>query len=287
MFVRLKDLRVAREVCAALAMAALMLLLSSSAGAYVITQIGYPAGGNLGDACADSGEGGTATGTACNPYFEVSELVQGDSFKTSWFLDGQDFNAGPDGVKDVPTIAANATITVTAITTTSVLIDVTINNTTQDYWNIAGFEGGIVSFGMQAVGFASGSLSTAGTSLDMYALGDIAGGMGLAADFCAATDSACNSGTAADAIGNNSSDSFQFTLAGTFDDGAGGITLSNFATKWQTNYDTLVIPDDPNVVDGNSSFEQPGLPGQVPEPSTAMLMLLGTGMVLAAGRRKH
>jgi hypothetical protein len=204
---------------------------------------------------------------------------------TSWFLEGDDF-LGPDLIADLPTIAANATITINAITTTSVLIDVAINNTTQDNWNPAGFEGGIVSFGMEAVGFSSGALSTPGSSLDTYALGNIAGGGGLSSDFCASTDPACNSGSAADSIGNNESDAFQFTLAGTFDDGPGGITLRNFAVKWQTNYDQLVIPDDPNITTGNSSFEQPGLPGQVPEPSTAMLMLFGIGMVVAAGRRK-
>jgi hypothetical protein len=267
-------------------MAALMVLMSSAAGAFDTTQIGYPAGGNPGDACVDAGEGGTATGTACQPYYEVSGLVAGDSFQMSWFIEGDEF-LGPDLIPDLPTIAAHATITVNAITTTSVLIGVTIYNTTQDYWNPVGFEGGVVSFGMELVGFASGLLSATGASLDTYALGNIAGGAGLSSDFCASTDPACNSGNPMDAIGNNESDSFQFTLAGAFDDGPGGITLSNFATKWQTNYDTLVIPDDPNIIAGNSSFEQPGHPGQVPEPSTAMLMLFGVGMVVAAGRRKH
>ena len=104
-------------------------------------------------------------------------------------------------------------------------------------------------------------------------------------DFCASTDAACNSGVSADGVQVGASDTLQFTLSGAFD--VGGITLSNFATKWQTNYDDLNTPDDPDVVDGNSSFEQPGLPGGiVPEPNTEALMVIGlAGLAWKARRR--
>jgi hypothetical protein len=257
---------------------AAVFLWAAPASAYTVTQIGPAAGGNPGDLC------GVLGGTTCQPYFEVSGLVAGDSFDLTWSLDGSQI-LGPDLVPDFPTLAAQASLTVTSVSTSQVVLDITLSNLTDPSWNPVGFEGGIVSFGMELVGFASGSLSVAGASLDTYATNNIAGGPGLTVDFCAATDASCNSGTALDGIGNGASDSFQFDLAGTFD--VAGITLSNFATKWQTNYESLVTPDDPNVVAGNSSFEQPGLPGGVvPEPATALLFGLGL-LGLAVGGRPH
>jgi hypothetical protein len=254
------------------------LLSATSAAAFTVTQLGSEAGGNPGDLCSIEG------GTTCQPYFEVSGLVSGDSFDLSWALDGSQI-LGPDLVADFPTLAASATLTVSSITASAVTLDITLDNDTDPLANVAGFTGSIVAFGMELDGFASGALSTAGSFLDGYATNNIAGGPGLTVDFCAATDSSCNAGTEADGIVIGGSDAMQFTLNGTFDP-IGGITLSNFAVKWQTNYDTLVIPDDPDVVAGNSSFEQPGLPGvPIPEPSTAALLGLGLLGLAAGGRR--
>ena len=259
---------------------ALLLTLASPASAFIVTSVGV-AGGNPGDLCAIEG------GTTCQPYFEVSGLLAGDSFDMVWDLDGSQI-LGPDGVPDFPTISATGTLSVASITTTTVVLDITLQNTTNPADNTGcsvgtlcpTFEAGIIAFGMLMDGYTSGALSTAGTSLDTYDTNNIAGGPGLHVDFCASTDASCNTGVTADGIQIGGSDALQFTLTGTFDP-VGGITLANFATKWQTNYDELVVPDDPDVVAGNSSFEQPGLPaGVVPEPSTGLLMgfgLLGFG----------
>ena len=253
------------------------LLFSAQASAFTITSLGN-AGGNPGDLC------GTFGGTVCQPYFEISGLVAGDSFDLSWELDGSQI-LGPDLIPDFPTLGAAASFTVTSITATQVVFDITLDNTTDLLDNPVGFMGGIISFGMELDGYSSGLLSTAGTFLDNFFEENIAGGPGLTADFCAATNGSCNSGTSADAIQNGGSDTLQFTLDGTFN--VAGITLRNFATKWQTNYDDLVIPDDPAVIAGNSSFEQPGLPGGViPEPNTASLMLIGLAGLAWVGRSR-
>jgi hypothetical protein len=260
------------------AVAVVMLAPVAPVAAFTMTQIGSAAGGNPGDLCEALG------GTTCQPYFEVSGLVAGDAFELGWTLDGSEI-LGPDGIPDFPTLRAEASLTVTSITSTQVVLDIILDNQTDPLQNVAGLVAPIVSFGMELDGFGSGLLSGAGTSLDTYATNNIAGGPGLTVDFCASTDPACNSGSQADAIGIGGTDSFQFTLSGSFDPGR-GITLSNFATKWQTNYDALVTPDDPAVTSGNSSLEQPGLPGNpTPEPGTALL--LGAGLIgLAANNRR-
>lgn len=260
-----------------IAVVAVLLLAAQPSSAYVVTEVGPAAGGNPGDLCEIEG------GTTCQPYYEVSELVAGDEFDMYWALDGSQI-LGPDTVPDFPTLAGSATLTVSSITLTQVVLSVTVLNETQALLNPVGFEAGIVSWGAELGGFNSGSLSTAGTSLDFYDTNNIAGGPGLTVDFCASTDSACNAGSMAEGIQIGASDTIGFTLDGTFDP-TGGITLGNFATKWQTNYDELVTPDDPDVIAGNSSFEQPGLPGSVlPEPSTGVLLLAGI-LVGLRGRR--
>jgi hypothetical protein len=264
-----------------------LLLTSTPAAAFTVSLVGAPAGGNPGDLCGELG------GTTCRPYYEVSGLNAGDSFDMAWDLDGTEI-LGPDLVPDFPTISATGTLSVTSITATTVLLDITLNNTTNPADNTAcsseiepcpEFMGGIVAFGMLMEDFVSGVLSTPGTSLDTYGTNNIAGGPGLEVDFCASTDGTCNAGSANDSILTGESDSFQFTLTGVFDLEE-GITLANFATKWQTNYDDMVVPDDPAVLDGNSSFEQPGLPGEVPEPSTGLLIAIGFTLMVAVRSSK-
>ncbi len=48
-----------------------------------------------------------------------------------------------------------------------------------------------------------------------------------------------------------------------------------------------MLPDDPDVVSGNSSFEQPGLPGGVPEPGTSLMMVMGLVGLAWVGRRRN
>jgi hypothetical protein len=255
-----------------------LVAVASPATAFTVTQIGTEAGGNPGDLCPVVG-GGT-----CIPYYEVSGILAGDTLPVGYVLNTGIL--GPDGIPDFPILKAQIDLSVTSITLSTVVIDVEIENLTLASQNVAGLLASIVSFGAELDGFSSGSLSTPGASLDTYDTNNIAGGPGLAVDFCASTDASCNSGSMAAGIGIGGMDSLQFELSGTFDP-IGGITMRNFATKWQTNYDELVTPDDPNVIAGNSSFEQPGFPGFiVPEPSTALLLGLGL-FGLAAGRPRR
>ena len=63
--------------------------------------VGFEAGGNPGDLCPLMG------GTTCQPYFEVSGLLAGDSFDMTWSLDGSQI-LGPDLIPDFPTLDAGS-----------------------------------------------------------------------------------------------------------------------------------------------------------------------------------
>jgi len=192
----------------------------------------------------------------------------------SWELDGSQV-LGPDLIPDFPTLAASATLLVVSISSTTVVLDIILNNDINAALNPVGFTASLVSFGMLLDGFGSGVLSSAGTFLDTFDTGNVAGGPGLTSDFCASTGPKCNKGNEAKGIVIGATDSLQFTLTGAFTPST-GITLANFAVKWQTNYDELVTPDDLAVITGNSSFEQPALPGTpIPEPTSAVLIALG------------
>lgn len=250
-------------------------VLATPADAFTISFIDF-AGANPGDLCAIEG------GTTCQPRYKVSELEEGDSFDVTWFLDGSQI-LGPDLIEDYPTLSAEATVTLTSVSTTELVIDITLSNTT-DPLAIGGedFEAAITVFGLSVVGFTSGSLTTSGSSLDTYTAGFIAGG--LPADFCASTNTGCTNGQPGQGIQIGDSDSFQFTITGNFEED--NVMLADFGTKWQTNFDDLVIPDDLDVlISGNSSFELPGTP-MVPEPSTASLLALGLAGLTVAGRRR-
>jgi len=259
----------------------LTLLLAAPAGAYTISLLGTDAGGNPGDLC------GTLGGTTCQPYYEVSGLVADDSFDMTWELDGSEIT-GPDLIPDFPILAASANLSVVSITSTTVVLNIILNNDVNADLNPVGFEASLISIGMKLGGFDSGVLTSAGTYLDTYDTGNVAGGPGLTGDFCASTNAACNTGNEADGIVIGGTDTLQFTLTGAFNTTT-GLTLANFAVKWQTNYDDLnPDPDDPFVVDGNSSFEQPGLPGTpIPEPSTALLTTLGLLGLSWVGRSRR
>jgi hypothetical protein len=246
-----------------------LLLFAGYANAYTVTQLSEFAGGNPGDLCD------TVGGETCIPVLEFGGVLQGNSIDLTWDFDGSGI-LGTDLVPDFPTISSTGNLTFTSITTTSMTLDITLNNTTNPLLNPAGFTASIISMGIELDGFASGVLSLAGSFLDTYDEDNIAGGPGLNTDFCASTNAACNSGAEADGIVIGDSDTIQFVLTGTFDPTL-GITFRNAATKWQSNYDELV---DEEVAGGNSSFEQPGLPaGYVPEPSTGLLVALGlTGL---------
>jgi hypothetical protein len=262
--------------------AILMIAFGAPAGAYTVTLLPNHAGGNPGDLCDTYG------GNTCIDVLEFGEVKAGDVLELTWDYDGSQGPIGPDLVPDFPTISSTGSVSVASITASTVLLDITLTNTTTalpipNPGNMpAGFTASIVTIGAEVDGFISGVLSTAGSFLDTYDTNNIAGGPGLTLDFCASTDASCNSGSAMAGVAIGGSDTVQFTLTGAFDPIA-GLTMRNISTKWQTNYDDLVTPDDPDVTSGNSSFEQPGLPpGWVPEPASGLLMgigLVGLGLL--------
>lgn len=236
-----------------------MLLAAPDVGALTKTPIGT-SGGNPGG----------------QTLWEVGGALEGDSFELFWVLDG----SGAPFFGDLPDLSAAGTVTVARLSATQAILDITLANTTAPAPSL---DAPITVFGLEVDGFMSGELSQPGTHLDRYDTGDLAGE--LTAEFCASTNSACNWGQPMQGIPILGSDSFSFTLMGNFDT-ANGLTLRNFGTKWQTNYDDIV-PNPRNVPKGdNSSFE---LPGQaVPEPSSVILLGFGlAGIVLVRHRRAH
>jgi hypothetical protein len=206
--------------------------------------------------------------------WEVSGARQGDSFDLTWVLDG----SGSPWFGDLPDLSATGTLTIASLTATQAILNVTLVNTTAPAGSL---DAPITVFGLEVDGFSSGSLSQEGTHLDTFDTGNISGG--LTADFCASTKAACNSGQPRQGIPILGSDSFSFSLTGTFDT-VGGLTLRNFGTKWQTNYDSIVPNPTSVPVGDNSSFEMPGQ--AIPEPSSGILLGLGlAGLALVRQRR--
>jgi hypothetical protein len=234
---------------ATLLAAAFLLLSAGTSQAYTITQIGTT-GGNPGGL----------------PLYEVSGLVEGDIFVLDWTLDGSLYGDA------YPTLSAIGSVTVTSLTATTVVLDITLENTTPPLLGDPDLTAAITVFGLGVLGIDLGNpgnmLSSAGSFFDTYGEGNIGGGLTI--DVCASTNALCTTGQPFNGINIGESDSFQFTLQGTFD--VNNLTLDSFGTKWQTNYSEIM----PEFEGNNRSFELPGTPSNpIPEPSTASLVGLG------------
>lgn len=225
------------------------LAAASSAAAYTITPVG-----------TSNGIPGGQT------LYEVSGLIAGDFFELAWTLDGSGLHAGA-----YPDLDGSALVTITSLTATTVVIDITLSNdTAPQVFNSLALQAVITVFGFEIDGVDLGNpangLSSPGSRFDTYGEGNLPG---FATDVCASTNSLCTRGSPQDGIGIGDSDSFQFTLQGTFD--TSNLTLRNFGTKWQTNA---------------GSFELSGEIPVIPEPSTALLMGLGLAGIGTLGRRR-
>ncbi len=207
-----------------------------NADAYTISQIGS--------------SGGDPGGM---PVYEVSGLVVNDTFNTSWSYS----NGGS-------TVSAAGSITVSNLSSNVMTLNISIGNTTSVGGGLT--EARIASFGFGAAD-AEGMSSSGGVHLSNTAYNPRPNLPGFDVDVCAFGGKNCAGG------GNNGiylgfGDSLTMDIYGDFDPNE-GVTLDQFAVKFQTNV---------------GSFELAGSPTPVPVPAAAFL--LSTGLLGLLGIRR-
>ena len=174
----------------------------------------------------------------------------GDSWTVDWFVD-----ASISGTED---LSATSDWLVSSYSSTEIILDVTITNTTTLTGSLTNAD--ITSFGFGVDPDATATLLSAGSTFNSVDTGSgpnqtYPGGFS-GIDVCVFVQN-CSGGTVNDGLHAGDSDSLQLLLTGSF----GDITeFLFFPLKFQTN---------------NGSYE-PG--GNVPEPS--ILALLGIGLAL-------
>jgi hypothetical protein len=206
------------------------------------------------------------------PIFQVSGLVEGDSFPVTYsILSGA--------------VTASATITIFDLTTTQALIDISLTNTSPI---ISGGDPRITAFGLGIDPNANLALATVTDiggggdvdALTTFSASNFPGFQGV--EFCATSGNNCGGGGSGgiDATNPDSTDQFRFTLPFLVPNTSGQINLSQFAVKIQggPQGQSFEVPGGGFGGSGGSGGNGgSGGPGQVPGP--ASLLLIGTGLL--------
>jgi hypothetical protein len=237
----------ATRALAASLSAAIVLGAGSVASAFTVTQIGT--------------SGGSPGG---QPVYQISGLVEGDTFGLGWSYLG-----GPGTADD---ITGTATVTVFDVTATDILLNITISDTSGDA------SARLVSFGFNTDPNATAvALSDTGAS-DTDAFSNTALTTNFPGystiDVCVFAGPNC-SGGGGGGLQPGQTDSFRLDLSGSW---GSSFTLDTFAAKFQSN---------------GGSFELPGTPGgggpptQVPLPATLVMLGAGLAGLAVIGRAKR
>lgn len=188
----------------------------------------------------------------------------GETFNVDWFVD-------LDNTVTTSDLTATSTWTVSSYSSSSIVLDITIANTTLLDLPTTLTEAAIVSFGLGVDPDATATLTTSGSVFDMVGVGsnqNFPGGF-KNIDICLFADG-CTGGSVNNGLQAGSSDSLQITLTALTSFGA-STDLLFFPAKFQT---TL------------GSFE-PGGTTTVPEPTMVGLLAIGLlGMLVARRRMK-
>ena len=226
----------------------------------------------------------TITGSGGSP--------SGDVYTCTGIVEGDVITVTDNEFIDPDTLIATAVITVTAINTGSVVLDLSITNDATSTARITHFG---LSIEPNATG---GSIADAGGAGDVDELTtfDISNFPAVSqVEFCASAGTNCAGGSG-DGIQPGETDSFTFTLTGSYTDNQ-AISLDAFAFKFQggingASYEKTGTPVGGSPVAGAPVAGQPvaGTPvaGQVPQPGSLMLVgaALLSALVASAGLRR-
>lgn len=189
----------------------------------------------------------------------------GTSFTVDWNLAAGATSSSNSGSQTLSSpLSAIGTFTVDSLSSTSLVLSATIDNTTALTTKLT--QAYLMSLGISSTPTATPSLTTSGSTFThVDSPGNFPGGF-KNINACVYSANNCSGGKIQEGLAAGSSDSFVLALDGTFGSSP-SITLSDFAVKFQTNEGSYEF--------GGSSLSE------TPEPGT--LLLFGTALFLSLG----